>query len=237
VHIDRINKPYLPIAARELTIEGASAVVLGCLVTGCAIVKVQFSPLIFSLYALGMLLGTVYSVPPFTLKRFPLAAGAIIAVVRGFLLNFGVYYAAREALGVPFQWNSVVIFMSTFMTVFASIIAVTKDLSDIKGDRQYNMSTFASTYGVPTIAKTAVGVLCFAYGATIAIAIALASGAQACGFRLGPMVAGHAAFACYVLSGYRRLVKDDFTQDAVEQFYYTSIWNAFYLEYVLYPFI
>ena len=25
--------------------------------------------------------------------------------VRGFLLNFGVYHAARSALGLPFAWN------------------------------------------------------------------------------------------------------------------------------------
>jgi homogentisate solanesyltransferase len=46
--------------------------------------------------------------------------------VRGFLLNFGVYYAVREALGVIFRWNPVVIFIAGFMTVFASVIAVTK---------------------------------------------------------------------------------------------------------------
>jgi homogentisate solanesyltransferase len=29
----------------------------------------------------------------------------IIATVRGFLLNFGVYYATRAALGMPFAWS------------------------------------------------------------------------------------------------------------------------------------
>ena len=36
------------------------------------------------------------SVPPFRFKQYPLVAGLTIATVRGFLLNFGVYYAARE---------------------------------------------------------------------------------------------------------------------------------------------
>ena len=53
-------------------------------------------------------------------------AGGIISIVRGFLLNFGVYYAVREALMIPFVWNPVVAFISSFMTVFASVIAVTK---------------------------------------------------------------------------------------------------------------
>ena len=45
------------------------------------------------------------SVPPFHLKRFAVTAFLIIATVRGFLLNFGVYSATRAALGLPFQWS------------------------------------------------------------------------------------------------------------------------------------
>ena len=45
------------------------------------------------------------SVPPFRFKQYPLVAGLTIATVRGLLLNFGVYYAAREALGLPFLWS------------------------------------------------------------------------------------------------------------------------------------
>lgn len=93
---------------------------------GISIVKTQFSPLIFALYITGLVLGTSYSVPPLQLKRIPICASTIIAFVRGFLLNFGVYYAVREALGIPFRWNPVVLFISSFMTVFASVIAVTK---------------------------------------------------------------------------------------------------------------
>lgn len=125
----------------------AWGLVLFCLTVGTTIVKTQFSSPIFSLYSLGVVLGTLYSVPPIQLKRIPLFAGSIIAFVRGFLLNFGVYYAVREALGVPFKWNPVVMFISTFMTIFASVIAVTKDLPDIEGDRKYAISTFASKYG------------------------------------------------------------------------------------------
>lgn len=82
----------------------------------------------------GVVLGTIYSVPPFQFKRIPILAGGIIACVRGFLLNFGVYYAVREALNIPFKWNPVVAFISSFMTVFASVIAVTK----VKKDQMRN---------------------------------------------------------------------------------------------------
>jgi len=89
-------------------------------------VYTQFSPQIFVLYSIGLFLGSIYSVPPLQLKRFPILAGGIIAVVRGFLLNFGIYYAVREALRIPFIWSPVVVFIASFMTVFASVIAITK---------------------------------------------------------------------------------------------------------------
>jgi homogentisate solanesyltransferase len=126
VKIDEINKPFLPIAAKQLGKKQAWALVMACFACGVSIVKTQFSSLIFGLYMLGTTLGTLYSIPPFHLKRFPLLAGGIIATVRGFLLNFGVYYAVREALGISFRWNPVVLFISSFMTVFASVIAITK---------------------------------------------------------------------------------------------------------------
>ena len=99
--IDLINKPFLPIAAKQLSPSKAWQIVISCLIIGLAIVKTQFSSLIFRLYMLGALLGTIYSVPPLQFKRFPVLAGSIIAVVRGFLLNFGVYYAVRKLLWCP----------------------------------------------------------------------------------------------------------------------------------------
>ena len=68
---------------------------------------------------------------------------------RGFLLNFGVYHAAREALGLPFVWNPAVAFLARFMTCFALVIAVTKDLPDIEGDRLFGVETFATKMVVP----------------------------------------------------------------------------------------
>ena len=54
-------------------------------VVGILIVGSNFGSFITSLYCLG----TIYSVPPFRIKRLPVAAFLIIATVRGFLLNLG----------------------------------------------------------------------------------------------------------------------------------------------------
>lgn len=78
----RINKPYLPIASGELSTEMAWILVLCYAATGLLIVfALQSKPLIFSLYCLALLLGTLYSVPPFRLKRYPAATVSMIAAV------------------------------------------------------------------------------------------------------------------------------------------------------------
>ena len=104
----------------------AWTVVMTSVIAGPVIVKTLFSDVIFKLYAFGLTMGGLYSVPPFQFKRSAILAGLTIACVRGFLLNFGVYYAVKEALCIPFQWNRAVIFLARFMTVFAGVIAVTK---------------------------------------------------------------------------------------------------------------
>jgi hypothetical protein len=40
------------------------------------------------------------------------SAALTIAFVRGFSLNFGVYYAVRESLNIPFRWNPIVLFIT-----------------------------------------------------------------------------------------------------------------------------
>jgi homogentisate solanesyltransferase len=230
VKIDEINKPFLPIAAKQLSEQRAWHVVLGCLAMGMVIVKKCFSPLIANLYVLGAVLGTIYSVPPLQFKRFPVLAGGIIAIVRGFLLNFGVYCAVREALQVPLTWNPVVGFISTFMTVFATVIAITKDLPDVEGDIRYNIGTFASKYGVKRVAGLATGVLSMAYVAAVALPFLPATSTA---FNTAPMVGGHLLGLAYNLGIFR-----DFAASSGRitdaKAYYRKVWNMFYFEYLLY---
>lgn len=83
----------------------AWCLVLALAAGGLALSAVNFGQPITLLYALGLVLGTLYSVPPFRLKRYAVTAFLIIATVRGFLLNFGVFTATRAALGAPFVWS------------------------------------------------------------------------------------------------------------------------------------
>ena len=113
-----------------------------------------FPPLLFKLYSLGLFLGGIYSVPPIRTKQNPILAGLTIATVRGFLLNFGVYYAVKDAIGATFAWSPKVAFIARFMTIFASVIAITKDLPDIEGDKVRKLQSLVlqwSSLGLTTM--------------------------------------------------------------------------------------
>jgi homogentisate solanesyltransferase len=133
--IDKLNKPFLPVASGEMSKRFAWAAVVSSAIAGPLLVRQYFPMLLFKLYTFGLFLGLIYSVPPLRTKKNPILAGLTIACVRGFLLNFGVYYAVKDAIGATFSWSPKVTFIARFMTIFATIIAVTKDLPDVEGDK------------------------------------------------------------------------------------------------------
>ena len=69
-------------AAGELSPAAAWALCFALAAGGLALTAANFGSAITSLYALGLLLGTAYSVPPLRLKRFEIPAFLIIATVR-----------------------------------------------------------------------------------------------------------------------------------------------------------
>ncbi|KAF8395996.1 hypothetical protein HHK36_017607 [Tetracentron sinense] len=217
IGIDKVNKPYLPIAAGDLSVQSAWFLVLFFAATGLLIVGLNFGPFITSLYCLGLFLGTIYSVPPFRLKRFPVAAFLIIATVRGFLLNFGVYYATRAALGLTFEWSSPVAFITAFVTLFALVIAITKDLPDVEGDRKFQISTLATKLGVRNIALLGSGLLLANYIGAVFAAVYLPQA-----FRRSLMIPAHIILLSCLVFQARVLEQANYTKRATETYTYLS---------------
>jgi homogentisate solanesyltransferase len=230
VAIDRVNKPFLPLAAGHMSARAAWAVVVASALAGLAIVRLCFSRLIFGLYAFGMAVGALYSVPPFRFKRFPALAAITISCVRGFLLNFGVYHATGAALGRPFIWSPPITFLAVFMSIFACVIALAKDLPDIRGDVAGGVPTFASKAGAPAIIRVVLALLAINYAGAIATAFL----APATAFRTPVLVIGHAVLGSCLAMRARSI--DPNNQQSVKSFY-AFIWTLFYAEYILFPFI
>lgn len=232
VSIDVINKPFLPVAAKELSIPQAWVLIILMAVCGTGLAFHLFGPLIGSLYAFGLFLGTIYSVPPLRLKKSAVAAALIIATVRGFLLNFGVYYATRAMLKVPFGWSYPTIFITCFCSVYALVIAVTKDLPDVQGDLENKIDTFATRFGVGSVATAASAALLANYAAALVWTASPAGHA----FRPRVLLSAHAVLALLLVRGLVRLKQSKFSQDGLKAFY-RLIWLLFYSEYFLFPFV
>lgn len=251
--IDEMNKPFLPVASGEMSKRFAWIAVLSSGIIGPLIVLRFFPKLLFQLYSFGIFLGAIYSVPPIRTKKNPILAGLTIACVRGFLLNFGVYYAVKDAVGASFAWSPKVAFIARFMTTFATVIAVTKDLPDVEGDKvcrssspmpfrlshrnhslpsnqAYQIETFATKVGVARIAKGASYCLLANYVHAIVTYFLSKPGS----FNRIPMVGGHIALASILIARFRQLDPDSIKSIKL---YYKHIWDLFYLEYGLYTLI
>jgi homogentisate solanesyltransferase len=228
--IDKMNKPFLPIVSGEMNTATAWVIVTLSAIIGPILVYNNFPAILFQLYTFGLFLGLIYSVPPIRTKQNPILAGLTIACVRGLLLNFGIYYAVKDTfVRNSFTWSPHVSFIARFMTIFASIIAITKDLPDIEGDKANQIETFVTKFGIAKIAKGATGLLFINYIQAIVTGVI-----QRTIFAPLPMIGGHAVLASILLYRYKQLQPN--SMPSVKRFY-KHIWDLFYLEYVLYTLI
>ncbi|BBH07516.1 homogentisate prenyltransferase, partial [Prunus dulcis] len=235
IKIDKVNKPYLPIAAGDLSVKSAWLLVVFFVVTGLLIVGMNFGPFITSLYSLGIFLGTIYSVPPFRMKRFPVAAFLIIATVSLFLL-YGVSFLILVyimPLELPLGFNlsgaHPCAFITTFVTLFALVIAITKDLPDVEGDRKYQH--LQQNLELGRLRSSVLGFLLLNYVGSI-----FAASFMPQAFRRSLMIPTHTILALSLIFQTWVLEQANYTKEAIAG-YYRFIWNLFYAEYIIFPFI
>lgn len=167
VPLDVINKPNLPLAAG--TMQRGTAVIIVSICAAVAIVVgfVASSYLGWLIVIIGII-GYLYSAPPVRLKQHHLPAALCITVVRGLLVNIGMYVHFRHcvygtAIMQPlpsYLWSLIL-----FVVAFSIAIAWFKDLPDTAGDEQYNIKTFALLYNkkIALLSGTAIVAAAYSY--------------------------------------------------------------------------
>ena len=221
VEIDRVNKPYLPIAAGDLTPRNATIIVIACTVLPLAMALTQGAAETAAVAA-ALAVGALYSLPPARLKRFPLAASLCITGVRSIAVNLGVYYHFAHSISPP-VWA-----LCLFVLPFSFAIAVLKDVPDIEGDRAYSIRTFTVRLGPQRVFAIGLSALALAYGGMIVLGPWLLAG----DVQPVVLVAGHLA-AAGVLA-YMANSVDPSDPVAFTRFY-MRVWALFFLEYLLVP--
>lgn len=248
VEIDKTNKPYLPIASGELSIENAWRVVCWTAILSLALGLATGSVPLLCTLAGSLVLGIAYSVdaPMLRWKRYPTVAAMCILSVRAVLVQFGFFFHMQRALlmGVgigglllpttathasfaSLYSSPALLFATAFMFVFSVVIALFKDIPDARGDKLNNMHTFTVRLGPKTVFWTCIFLLELAYGSGIVYSLLRLEGWA----RIGSAVA-HALVGTLI---FKRAAGTNVQSPDDVYGCYMDIWKAFYFEYVLIP--
>ncbi|WP_341730912.1 homogentisate phytyltransferase [Microcoleus sp. EPA2] len=241
VEIDKINKPYLPLASGEFSQKTGELIV--ALTGAIAILTAIFQgPFLLATVGVSLAIGTAYSLPPIRLKRFPFWAALCIFTVRGAIVNLGLFLhfnwvlSVGRAKSVFSGWDleslSVAIpgkvwVLTVFVVVFTFAIAIFKDIPDMEGDRQYNITTFTIKMGKPAVFDLSRWVLTVCY-----VGIILAGVLILPNVNLGFLALTHVVALGLMWFWSLKVDLEDKMQ--VAQFY-QWIWKLFFLEYIIFP--
>ncbi len=228
VEIDQINKPHLPVAAGEFSPRQAQVIVA---VTGIlALLLAGFlGQWLLLMVGTSLAIGTAYSLPPVRLKRFPFWAALCIFSVRGAIVNLGLFLHFSDrlsgAVSVP---PAPVWALTLFILVFTFAIAIFKDIPDMEGDKQYNITTFTIQLGQRAVFNLARWVITVCYlGMMLAGVFGLSAS-------VNPVFLSISHLVLLGVLWWRSQRVDLQDKMAIAQFY-QFIWKLFFLEYLIFP--
>lgn len=255
VEIDKINKPYLPIASGELSKQNGVNVVIFSLILSCWLIRNAAWPLQVAVLG-SCFLGSCYSLPPVRLKQFPLLAAVCILVVRGTLINMGFYLQAKLQMNPIMHSMNIKdailaypqsIAVTAFFAIFGLVIALMKDTPDVEGDLSNGIRSFSVQMGAARMFRiswkllfglTSATSAYFLYTASIAETILIRVPRILVGVVLGLFSVDLRKKAIEVLSPYTdgilKTSGADFNKSIFA--YYMYVWKIFYGCYLLLPF-
>ncbi|CAL0307011.1 unnamed protein product [Lupinus luteus] len=232
VEIDKVNKPYLPLASGEYSFHTGVLIVASFSIMSFWLGWVVGSwPLFWALF-ISFVLGTAYSidVPLLRWKRFAVLAAMCILAIRAvvvqlaFFLHMQTYVYKRPAV-----FSRPLIFATAFMSFFSVVIALFKDIPDIEGDKIFDIQSFSVRLGQKKVFWICVSLLEMAYGVAL-----LMGAASPCLWSKIVTCVGHAVLASVL---WYRAKSVDFSRKASITEFYMFIWKLFYAEYLLIPLI
>ncbi|KAF8084146.1 hypothetical protein N665_0732s0004 [Sinapis alba] len=232
VEIDKVNKPYLPLASGEYSVKTGIAIVASFSIMSFWLGWIVGSwPLFWALFV-SFMLGTAYSInlPLLRWKRFALVAAMCILAVRAIIVQVAFYlHIQTHVFGRPVMFTRPLIFATAFMSFFSVVIALFKDIPDIEGDKIFGIRSFSVTLGQERVFWTCVSLLQMAY--TVAILVGATSP-----FIWSKVISvvGHVILATTL---WTRAKSVDLSSKTEITSCYMFIWKLFYAEYLLLPFL
>lgn len=225
VEIDRINKPYLPLASGAFSIKTGQILIGVGLVLSLAIAVALGRYLLWTVL-LSLLLGTAYSLPPLRLKRFHFWAAFCIIAVRGLIVNLLLFLHFHWYINGSTQIVPVVAWLTFSIFIFGLIIAWFKDMPDTEGDQAYAIHTLSLKWGVRRVFQIGNSLLSLLF-LLLALLPFIAE------LQVHPLVfsVGHLAM---IGSLWWAISQVDLSRQASIARYYQAIWLLFFVEYGLF---
>ncbi|KAL6540761.1 hypoxanthine-guanine phosphoribosyltransferase [Orobanche minor] len=232
IEIDKVNKPYLPLASGEYSVTTGVMIVASFAIFSFWLAWVVGSwPLFWALF-ISFLLGTAYSinVPFFRWKRFAVAAAMCIFAVRALIVQIAFFLHVQTYLfGRPAALTRPVIFATAFMSFFSVVIALFKDIPDIVGDKIYGIQSFTVRLGQERVFWICILLLEMAYAVAFFVGITSSST-----WSKWTTVIGHTLLGLLL---WNRAKSCDWKSKASITSFYMFIWKLFYAEYLLIPLV
>ncbi|KAJ0030537.1 hypothetical protein Pint_14087 [Pistacia integerrima] len=172
IEIDKVNKPYLPLASGEYSFKTGVLIVASFSIMSFWLGWVVGSwPLFWALF-ISFVLGTAYSInlPLLRWKRFAVVAAMCILAVRAVIVQLAFYlHMQTHVYGRPAVFSRPLIFATAFMSFFSVVIALFKDIPDIEGDKIFGIRSFTVRLGQERVFWTCISLLQMAYGVAILV--------------------------------------------------------------------
>ncbi len=226
IEIDRVNKPGLPLASGEFSLAQGQWIV-GVSGSTALLIAAIFSPWLLATVGISLLLGTAYSMPPLRLKRFSLWAAFCILVVRGVVINVGLFTYFHQQLTNTLSFPPLLWVITLFILVFTIAIAIFKDVPDLEGDQKFQIQTFTISWGKSAILSITRWVISSAYLSMVIAGL----------FWLPTINTAFFISAHSLLLGllWWRSQHIDLENKMAIASFYQFIWKLFFLEYLLLP--
>lgn len=162
VEIDRINKPYLPLASGAFSMQLGYTIISIAVFISLAIASILGRYLALTVI-LSLMLGTMYSLPPFRLKRFYFWAAFCIIAVRGLIVNTLLFLHFHSIINFKNDLPPVIWLLTGTIFIYSIIIAWFKDIPDMEGDKQHNISTLTLHLGAKNVFYIGNGLITIIY--------------------------------------------------------------------------
>ncbi|MEO1377124.1 MAG: homogentisate phytyltransferase [Cyanobacteria bacterium J06635_10] len=226
VEIDKINKPHLPVASGEFTQRTGEIIVT---ITGVLALGLSWflGPFLFGMVAISLTIGTAYSLEPIRLKRFPFWAAICIFSVRGAIVNLGLFLHFSWVLQAKQSIPPTVWTLTWFILIFTIAIAIFKDIPDMEGDRQYNITTFTIKLGKETVFNFSRWLLTVCYAVMVLVGIL--------GFTQVNSIFSIVVHLLILGFMWWRTQQTDLQDKSSLASSYKFIWKLFYIEYLIFP--